>query len=72
MKIGFYIHHSSLQAGGIFTYSVGILKLLIKSKEIEKIVLIISKEQREYFSFLTDNNKIQIEIVDRSKVFTTK
>lgn len=70
MKIGFYIHHSTLQAGGIFTYSVGILKLLIKSKEIDKIVLILSSEQKKYFNFLTDNKKIQIEIIDRSKVFT--
>jgi glycosyltransferase involved in cell wall biosynthesis len=70
MKIGFYIHHSTLQAGGIFTYSVGILKLLIKSKEIEKIVLILSSEQKEYFKFLAENDKIQIEIVDRSKVIT--
>jgi glycosyltransferase involved in cell wall biosynthesis len=70
MKIGFYIHHSTLLAGGIFTYSVGILKLLIKSKEIEKIVLILSAEQKEYFNFLTDNKKIQIEIIDRSKVIT--
>ena len=70
MKIGYYIHHSTLQAGGIFTYSVGILKLLIKTNEIEKIVLILSAEQKEYFNFLTDNKKIQIEIVDRSKILT--
>jgi glycosyltransferase involved in cell wall biosynthesis len=70
MKIGFYIHHSTLQAGGIFTYSVGILKILITSNDIEKIVLIISGEQQEYFNFLTDNDKIQTEIVNRSNFFT--
>lgn len=70
MNIGYYIHHSTLQAGGIFTYSVGILKLLIKSTEIEKIVLILSSEQKIYFKFLTNNDKIQIEIVNRSKVST--
>ena len=39
MKIGFYIHHTMLKAGGIFTYSIGILRLLLKAKEIDKIVL---------------------------------
>ncbi len=65
MKIGFYIHHTSLKAGGIFTHSIGILKLLIKSEKIEKIHLIISSDQKEYFRKIVDSPKIQFNIVDR-------
>ena len=66
MKIGYYIHHTSLKAGGIFTYSIGILKLLIKSAEIEKIHLIISSDQEEYFQKIIDSPKIQFKVVDRN------
>ncbi len=65
MKIGYYIHHTSLKAGGIFTYSIGILKLLIKSDEIEKIHLIISSNQEEYFQKIIKSPKIQFKVVDR-------
>jgi len=68
MKIGYYIHHTSLKAGGIFTYSVGILKLLIKSDEIEKIHLIISSDQEKYFQEIVKSSKIKFFIVDRKKL----
>lgn len=69
MKIGYYIHHTSLKAGGIFTYSIGILKLLINSDKIEKIHLIISSDQEEYFQKIIDSPKIQFKIVDRKNLF---
>jgi glycosyltransferase involved in cell wall biosynthesis len=65
MTVGYYIHYTSLQAGGIFTHSVGILKQLIKSDKIEKIHLIISSHQKEYFQKIVDSPKIQFNIVDR-------
>jgi glycosyltransferase involved in cell wall biosynthesis len=68
MKIGYYIHHTSLKAGGIFTYSIGILKLLINSDEVEKIHLIISSDQKEYFQNVFDNPKIQFDVVDRKNL----
>ncbi len=68
MKIGYYIHHTSLKAGGIFTYSIGILKLLIKSAEIEKIHLIISSDQEEYFQNILKSPKIEFNIVDRKNL----
>jgi glycosyltransferase involved in cell wall biosynthesis len=68
MKIGYYIHHTSLKAGGIFTYSIGILKLLIKSDEIEKIYLIISPDQEKYFLKIIDSPKIKCEVVDRKNL----
>ena len=65
MKIGFYIHHTSLKAGGIFTYSIGILKLIINSDEIEKVHLIISADQKEYFNKIFNSTKIEYRIVNR-------
>ena len=47
MRIGFYIHHTMLKAGGIFTYSIGILRLLLKQNEIDKIVIISTSEVKQ-------------------------
>ena len=47
MKIAFYIHHSTISAGGIFTYSIGILRLLVNSPKIDKITIITSPEVAE-------------------------
>jgi len=68
MRIGYYIHHTSLKAGGIFTYSIGILKLLIKSNEIEKIHLIISSDQENYFQEFQNSLKVEFKIIDRKNL----
>jgi len=68
MKIGYYIHHTSLKAGGIFTHSIGILKLLIKSDEVEKIHLIISSDQEKYFQNILNSPKIHFNVVDRKNL----
>jgi glycosyltransferase involved in cell wall biosynthesis len=68
MKIGYYIHHTSLKAGGIFTYSIGILKLLIKSDEIDKIHLIISSDQEKYFQKIISSPKIEFKVIDRKNL----
>ena len=69
MRIGYYIHHTSLKAGGIFTYSIGILKLLIISDAVEKIHLIISSDQKKYFQKIIDSPKIKFNVVDRKNPF---
>ncbi len=68
MKIGYYIHHTSLKAGGIFTYSIGILKLLLASDYIEKIIIVIDEEQRDYFEKLSSNSKVEIIVIDRKRI----
>ena len=68
MKIGFYIHHTTIKAGGIFTYSSGILKLLLNSDKIEKICLIYSSEIKSEISALLQNPKIEILEIDRRKL----
>ena len=65
MKIGFYIHHTMLKAGGIFTYSIGILRLLLKANEIDKIVIITTPEVKSALPEIVNNNKIEFGLVDR-------
>jgi len=65
MKIGFYIHHTMLKAGGIFTYSIGILRLLLKVKEIDKIVIITTPEVKSALSEIANNNKVEFSLLDR-------
>lgn len=67
MKVAFYIHHTTIKAGGVFTYSVGVLNLLLTSNEIEKIFLIISSETKESFAKILDHPKIIPVLIDRKK-----
>ena len=57
-----------LKAGGIFTYSIGILRLLIKQEEIEKIVIITTSEVKQALPEIVDNSKIEFELVDHDSV----
>ncbi len=68
MKIAYYIHHTTIASGGVFTYTIGILKQLIKSPEIEKISVITSKEVSETLNELGYNDKLEFKIVDRNKI----
>ncbi len=70
MRIGFYIHHSMLKAGGIFTYSIGILRLLLKSDEIKSIVLFTTPEVKKNLSEFENNGKVEFSILDRNSFFT--
>jgi glycosyltransferase involved in cell wall biosynthesis len=69
MRTGFYIHHTMLKAGGIFTYSIGILRLLLKAEEINKIVIITTPEVKSALSELVNNNKIEFSLLDRESSF---
>ncbi len=68
MRIAYYIHHTAISAGGIFTYSIGILRQIIKSDEIEKVVVITSEEIRERLNEFSSNPKVKIRIVDRNSL----
>jgi glycosyltransferase involved in cell wall biosynthesis len=68
MTIGFYIHHTAISAGGIFTYSIGILRQIVKANEIEKIIIITSNEIRDRLNEFSNNPKVKIRIVDRNKL----
>jgi len=65
MRVGFYIHHTTISAGGIFTYSIGILKQLLKTDRIEKIIIITSKEVNEKLKEISQHPKVEIVNVNR-------
>lgn len=68
MKIAYYIHHTTISAGGIFTYSIGILKEILKSSSIEKIIIITSNEVSKTLQEIKNSEKLEIRIVDRKKL----
>ena len=68
MKIAFYIHHTTISAGGIYTYTIGILRQLTNSPDIEKIVIVTSKEIAETLNEFRENKKVDISVVDRKKL----
>lgn len=68
MKIAYYIHHTTISAGGIFTYSIGILRQLVNTPDIERIIIITSKEVADTLAEFRKNKKIEISIVDRKNI----
>jgi glycosyltransferase involved in cell wall biosynthesis len=69
MRVGFYIHHTMLKAGGIYTYSIGILKLLLKQQEIEKLVIITTPEVKLALKDLVDSSRIEFQLLNRNSLF---
>jgi glycosyltransferase involved in cell wall biosynthesis len=67
MRIGFYIHHTTISAGGVFTYSIGILKQLLKSNQIEKIIIITSKEVNEKLKEISAHPKVELVNINRNE-----
>ncbi len=67
MKIGFYLDYANMKAGGIFTYSVGLLKELLNANEIEKIVLFYQTEQKEKLQEFINHKKTFPVEVNRNK-----
>ncbi len=65
MRIAFFTNYSSIKAGGIFTYSIGILKMFLAADDAEKIILVYHKEQREYFDQYKSYSKISLIEIDR-------
>ncbi len=66
MTIGFYIHHTTISAGGIFTYTIGILKEILKSKEVEKVIIITSSEVNEKLREILSDSKLQVVNINRN------
>lgn len=65
MKIAYYIHHTTISAGGIFTYSIGVLRLIVNSPQIEKIIIVTSKNVAKSLTEFKDIKKIDIRTIDR-------
>lgn len=69
MRIGFYLDYANMQAGGIFTYSIGVLKDLLNSKKIGKIVLFYFSEQRDKLQAIISEPKIEAVELKRNNFF---
>jgi len=68
MRVAFYLHYTALKAGGIFTYSIGILKLFVKINSIKEIILIYSSDQKEYLAPYFNEPKITPLLIDRNSL----
>jgi glycosyltransferase involved in cell wall biosynthesis len=66
MTIGFYIHHTTIFAGGIFTYTIGILKEILKSKEVEKVIIVTSSEVNDKIREILSDSKLQVVNINRT------
>jgi len=66
MTIGFYIHHTTISAGGIFTYTIGILKEILKSKEVEKVIIVTSSEVNDKIKEILSDSKLQVANINRN------
>ncbi len=55
-----------MSAGGIYTYSIGILKEILKSDKIKKVVIITSQEITNRLDEFKTNPKIKLRVVDRN------
>jgi len=58
MKIGLFLGKQSIKGGGLFTYTIGLLKVLINTREIDNIVLYYSKLQSRYLNNYFKNSKV--------------
>lgn len=54
-----------LKAGGIFTYSIGILKLLLNQTEIETLVIVTTPEVKLALESFVDSTKIEFQLLNR-------
>ncbi|MCK4664984.1 MAG: glycosyltransferase family 4 protein [Bacteroidales bacterium] len=69
MKIGFILPHSGKNSsGGVLTYSIAVLKLLLRSQEIKSIYLIHSPGQEEHITNYFKNEKVIPIEFDRKKL----
>ncbi len=66
MKIAYYIHYTAIKSGGIFTYSLGVLNLLLQTDKVDQVLLVYSSEQTEYLQKYFDNPKLKPLLVDRN------
>ncbi|MDY0082361.1 MAG: hypothetical protein RBR74_04205, partial [Ignavibacteriaceae bacterium] len=69
MKIGFYIHHSNINAGGIYIYSKAILNLLTTTEKIKSIVIFTTPKVKELLGESALNPKIYFQIIDNNAFF---
>jgi glycosyltransferase involved in cell wall biosynthesis len=65
MKIGYYISKIQASDGGIYQYSIYILKMLLQSREVEKVYLFYSADQSETFEAFLKHPKTVAVLHDK-------
>ncbi len=68
MRIGFYIHYSNINAGGIYIYSKGVLNLLLESDKIDSIVVFTTSEVKNLLVELSHHPKINFQIIKHNNL----
>lgn len=69
MTIGYYISQIKASDGGIYQYSIYLLKMLLKSDEITRIYIFYSKNQEADFARYLNNKKVVAVLYDRKGKF---
>lgn len=67
MKLGFYLADIKQSDGGIFQYSIYLLKMLLKCEEIENITIFLNKNQKKDIIPLVDGKATNIVICNKSR-----
>lgn len=66
MRIAFYIHHSNINAGGIYIYSKAILNLLSNANRIDKVIVFTTSEVVKLLDGFASHQNISFQIVNHS------
>lgn len=71
MKVGYYLSQIKPTDGGIYQYSIYLLKMLLHCDNVEKIFLFYSNDQKDYFIEFLKNEKIQPVLHNETGRITT-
>jgi len=69
MTIGYYISQIKASDGGIYQYSIYVLKMLLKCDEITKVFIFYSQNQEAEFSCYLNNKKVIAVLHDKRGKF---
>ncbi|MFZ2865772.1 MAG: glycosyltransferase family 1 protein [Ignavibacteriaceae bacterium] len=66
MKIAFYIHHSNINAGGIYIYSKSVLNLISDAYNIDTVIVFTTAEVVRMLKKFASHPKISFQIVNHN------
>ena len=69
MTVGYYFSGTNVSHGGIYQYSIYVLKMLLESDQITKIYLFHSQEQEKEFEQFLNHPKVNSALYDRKGSF---
>ena len=65
MKVGYYLSKTQASDGGIYQYSIYVLKMLLKCDEITRIFIFYSNDQKAEFTQYLNHPKVTAVLHDR-------